>query len=103
VPADFDKTGLEDALQQRRALQPPHGDLAGGRHGGNSVGNGVQVHTLIPDLRRGQIVTIHFQRLPHRLRTFTRGSKLVINVDLSGENKLVSTTKARFPNDHICY
>ncbi|KAK3364037.1 hypothetical protein B0T25DRAFT_443738, partial [Lasiosphaeria hispida] len=57
VPADFDEAELEDVLQKHPALQPPHGDLADDGHGGNSIGNGVQAHTLASDLRHDQVAT----------------------------------------------
>ena len=89
MPAHFDEAQLEDVLQQHPDLQPPHGDSAHDGHDGNSIGNGVQVHTLAPDLRRDQVATVHFRRLPHRLRTLARGDQLTIDVDLSPENTRV--------------
>ncbi|KAK3353279.1 hypothetical protein B0T25DRAFT_207363 [Lasiosphaeria hispida] len=95
VPADFSKTELEDVLQQHPALQPPRGDLADDGHDGNSIGNGVQVHTLAPDPRRDQVATVRFRRLPHRLRTLVRGGQLTIDVDPSLENTLTGVKRKR--------
>lgn len=95
MPAHFDEAELEDVLQQHPALQPPHGDLAHSGHDGNSISNGVQVHTLAPDLRRGQVATVRFRRLPHRLRTLARGEQLTIDVDLSLENTLAGGNRKR--------
>lgn len=82
VPTDFDEAGLEDLLKSHPDLQPPRDDSADDGHDGNSIDNGVQVHTLAPDLRHDQVATARFQCLPRRLRTLTR-DRLTIDVDLS--------------------
>ncbi|KAK0731303.1 hypothetical protein B0H67DRAFT_639713 [Lasiosphaeris hirsuta] len=95
VPADFDKAELENVLLQHRALQAPHGDSADDGHEENSIDNGIQVLTLTPDPRRGQIATVRFRRLPYRLRTLARGGQVTIDVDLSLENALVGGKRKR--------
>jgi hypothetical protein len=97
VPADFDEAGLEEVLQQHPALRPPGSDSADGGdgHDGNSIGNGVRVHTLSPDLRRDQVATVRFQRLPHRLRTLARGDLLTIDVGLSLDDTPVGVKRKR--------
>lgn len=82
VPTDFDEAGLEDLLKSHPDLQPPRDDSADDGHDGNSIDNGVQVHTLAPDLRHDQVATARFQCLPRRLRTLKR-DRPTIDVDLS--------------------
>ena len=95
VPAGIDEEKLEEALHQHPALRPPHTDLVDDGHDGNRIGNGVQVYTLTHDLRHGQVATVRFQRLPHRLRTLARGDQLTTDVDLSLENTLVGSKRKR--------
>ncbi len=79
VPTDFDETKLADVLQRHPDLQPQRDDaLSGGDDG--SIGNGVRVHTLAPDLRRNHVATVRFRQLPDRLRTLARGDQLTIDV-----------------------
>ncbi|KAK3363183.1 hypothetical protein B0T25DRAFT_32411, partial [Lasiosphaeria hispida] len=95
VPAGIDEEKLEEVLHQHPTLQPPHADSVDDGHNGNRIGNGVQVHPLTHDLRHGQVTTVRFQRLPHRLRTLARGDQLTADVDLSLENILVGSKRKR--------
>jgi hypothetical protein len=95
LPAGIDEEELEEALHQHPTLQPPHADSVDDGHDGNRIGNGVQVQTLTCDLRHGQVATVRFQRLPHRLRTLARGDQLTTDVDLSLENTLVGSKRKR--------
>jgi len=95
VLAGIDEEELEEVLHQHPTLQPPHTDSVDDGHDGNRIGNGVKVHTLTHDLRHGQVATVRFQRLPHRLRTLARGDQLTTDVDLSLENILVSSKRKR--------
>jgi len=89
VPADMREAELEDILQQHPALRPRRGDWVDDGNDGNSIGNGVQVRTLTPNLRHDQVATVRFRRLPYRLHTLARSDQLTIDVELSLENALV--------------
>ena len=70
MPTDFDEMKLADVLQQHPDLQPLRDDAPNDRD--NSIGNGVRVHTLAPDLCRIQVTTVRFRQLPNWLRTLAR-------------------------------
>ena len=95
MPAGIDEEELKEVLHQHPALQPPHADLVNDGHDGKRIDNGVQVHTLTHDLQHSQVATVHFQYLLQRLRTLAPGDQLTINVNLSLENRLVSSKRKR--------
>jgi len=95
VPAGIDEEELEDVLHQNSTLQPPNADSVDDGHDGNRIDNSVQVHTLTHDLRHGQVATVRFQHLPHRLCTLARGDQLAVDVDLPLENTLVGSKGKR--------
>jgi len=95
VPAGIDEEELEKVLRQHPTLQPLPADSVDDGYDGSRIGNGVQVHTLTHDLRHGQVATVRFQHLPHRLHTLAPGGQLTIDVDLSMENTLVGSKRKR--------
>jgi hypothetical protein len=91
VPTDFDKEKLSDALRHHPNLQGPSSDIP------VTVGNGVWIHTLTPDLRRDQVATVRFLRLPVRLSTLDRGDQVTIEVHPALAQADVSPGSASLP------
>ena len=92
MPTDFDKARLADVLQRHPDLQPPRDD-APNDGDDSSIGNGVWVHTLAPDLRQSQVATVRFRCLPTRLRTLARGDQLTIDVHAPQDPAFLPTAR----------
>jgi hypothetical protein len=80
VPPSFDKDKLANVLQLHPDLQCSDEEMNGDDSAGR--GNGVQVHTLAPDLRsQDQVATVRFSHLPQRLSALEERQQLTIDIE----------------------
>ncbi|KAJ5381895.1 uncharacterized protein N7496_004323 [Penicillium cataractarum] len=98
VPLSFDKAALARALNRHSCLSCiANGDLTKDQGDGD---NGATVHTLAPDLRRDQVATVHFSRLPVKLQSLEKGGQLSLGLPLQSTGPASGDKRGQLQQTH---